>query len=169
MMIRSLTWLSAIPVIALIGVSIPTPSRAQQITFFCGSSQGFPATMAKTSQGNVPIVRWISGHFTKSGWTPQKRCLEVSDRFQYYHDTNALAFITTGTMNRQPVICTAKAKGSSCNGLLFTLKPGTDPALTLQRLMNVRSLGSAPLNESSTGSNVYVDVKDLLNNPPPAQ
>ncbi|MBO1346392.1 MAG: hypothetical protein EBE86_002830 [Hormoscilla sp. GUM202] len=36
------------------------PGAAQSNNkFFCGSSDGVPATIARTSKGNVPIIIWV--------------------------------------------------------------------------------------------------------------
>jgi hypothetical protein len=130
-------------------------------SFYCGSSQGVPATLAKTERGKITVIRWSSDYFSSSGWTPEARCNEVSKRFQTFSQTGALQFVTTGYMNRQPVICVAKEVNGACAGLLLTLKPHTNPVTTLRRLMNISAYGAAPLNES-TSPNLYVDMNNFL-------
>ncbi|WP_017653160.1 COP23 domain-containing protein [Fortiea contorta] len=137
------------------------PSYAQNSTFYCGVSQGAPATIARTPNGNITVIRWVSAHFDEAGYDPQRRCEEVSGRFQTYKNNGTLNYITTGIMNSQPVVCVSSTNGGGCNGLLFTLKPRQNASKVVQQLFNVRVGASGPLNESS--ERVYIDVNQLLN------
>lgn len=160
-------------VASLIGLSVAAgatlamssqPAQAGEQRFGCAQSGGVPATMAKTKRGYVPVIRWTSDYFGSSGWSPQARCQEVSDRFEAYHKDGTLNFLTTGRMNRQSVVCVASREGGPCSGLLFTLKPGSNPGQTLQRLLDVRYRATGPLNESS--ARVYINMEDFLNKAP---
>jgi hypothetical protein len=149
-------------------------AEMKEAKFLCGTSQGYPATVALTSRGYVPVIRWSSNYFGGSGFSPQYRCKVVSSRFQQYYKNGTLNYLTTGWSNRQPVICVATAKGGPCAGVLFTLKPGSDSWLTLTRLMQVRVGASGPINESTTSplpSSVvvegrYLDMAEYLNTAP---
>lgn len=140
------------------------PAQAAATSFSCGTSNGVPTTVAKTDDGrSVSMIRWTSNAFDGAGWTPQRRCQEVSQRFEDYRQQGRLAYITTGRMNSLPVICTARTDGGACDGLLYTLKPGQDPTLALKRLFDVRFKARGPLNE--TTSRVYLSVNELLGAP----
>lgn len=141
------------------------PASAGSTTFVCGTSQGVPATMARTPRGDVPVIRWVSSYFSGSGWTPERRCQEVSQRFESYNQTGALNYLTTGEENNLPVICVTDRKGGSCHGTLFTLKNGSNPDATLQNLLNVRIRASGPLRESKQ-SRAYIDMNDFLKTAP---
>jgi len=131
--------------------------------FTCGTAAGVPATNAVTSSGKqVPVIRWTSSTFNDAGWSQQRRCEEVSARFDTYLMQGRLTYITTGRMNGLPVICTAPSKGSGCDGLLFTLKPGQDATATLKNLLEIRVKARGPLNE--TTSRLYVSLDELLSN-----
>ena len=104
-------------------------------TISCMNANGVPATVVQTKSGKqVPIIYWKSQTFSGSGWTPERRCQEVSARFQSYHSSGTLEYITTGRMNGLPVICVAKTDGGGCAGLLYTLKLVRTPA-TLKKLL----------------------------------
>jgi Circadian oscillating protein COP23 len=121
--------------------------------FMCGTSKGHPTTMAMTRRGPVPVIRWTSNYFGSGGYTPQNRCNIVSSKFQQYYKEGTLNYLTTGTANKMPVVCVAKIKGGPCDGVLFTLKPGSDPWKTLTRLMNVRAQATpVVLNESASSA-----------------
>jgi hypothetical protein len=95
----------------------PTNSPVQ---FICSegydrvSTRRYPTTYAWTQRGKIAIVRWKTEQFP--GYLPQKRCEEVSPRFQEAYENGTLSFITNGTMNRQPVICTTRQRSLFLNG-----------------------------------------------------
>ena len=128
--------------------------------FICGSSGGAPATQAITRDGKtVTVVRWTSSVFDGAGWSQQRRCQEVSSRFEDFRRSGQLRYLTTGRINGQPVICTSPSKGA-CDGLLYTLKPGQDPTATLRTLLDIRVKARGPLNE--TNPRLYVSMDEIL-------
>ena len=137
-------------------------NNALASTITCIVANGVPATVVKTKSGKqVPIIYWKSSTFSGSGWTPEKRCREVSMRFQKFHSADKLEFITTGRMNGLPVICVATTNGGACAGLLYTLKPGQNATATLKKLFDVqRNPDGSPLEE--TTSRMYVSVDSLI-------
>ncbi len=145
------SWLSVEPVLA----------GASARGFVCGVANGAPATNALKADGTqIPVIRWTSSTFTAAGWGPQRRCEEVSERFDTYLKQGRLAYITTGRMNRLPVICTAASKRGPCDGLLYTLKPGQNATATLKDLLQIRVKARGPLNETS--GRLYVSLDELM-------
>ncbi|MEG5052766.1 MULTISPECIES: COP23 domain-containing protein [unclassified Microcoleus] len=147
------------------------PSYAQSTTFFCGmSSDGVPTTFANTPRGTVQVVKWTSEHFTDAGYSPERRCQEVSSRFQSFKNRGQLNSLTAGYLNGQPAICVGDGNPPcTSEKLLFTLKPGANAAARLQQLFDIRSGASgAPLYEStrdhrsSSGSSATVDFNQFL-------
>jgi hypothetical protein len=141
------------------------PSKAQEPSFHCGvwlngPNAGTPVTYARTPIGAIPIINWVSNHFTGSGYTPERRCQEVSGRFQSAYDQGTLNYITTGYKNGQPVVCTSSSNGGPCSMVLFTLKPGSDASRTVQQLFDIRNLASGPLYESE--DRIYLDMNAFL-------
>uniref|UniRef100_B8HP26 Circadian oscillating protein COP23 n=1 Tax=Cyanothece sp. (strain PCC 7425 / ATCC 29141) TaxID=395961 RepID=B8HP26_CYAP4 len=145
---------------------LPTHSvQAQGVKFFCDEANAIPTTTARTAQGNVAIIRWAST--LGDNYDPLTRCRQVSARFQSFYDQRLLRFLTTGRMNGQNVVCVALKRGEDCirpNGLLFTLKPGSNPRNTLLQLVNVSNKVGGPLYESSA-ERVYLDMDQVLNPP----
>lgn len=126
--------------------------------FFCGrSAQGLPTTYVNTPSGNVPLIRWVSHYFEHSGYSPEVRCQDVSQRFNRFYNQGVLNFVTTGFVNNQPVVCVASDMGGPCQGVLFTLKSGQNATRTIQQLFDVRAGASGPLFESD--DRIYVDMK----------
>jgi Circadian oscillating protein COP23 len=143
-----------------------TPVHADIVDpkFYCGTSKNTPTTMAKTSRGSVSIIHWTSKNAFGEDYPPEVRCKLVSLRFQEYYTDGTLNFLTTGVLNRQPVICAVQSKGGPC-GVLFTLKPGSDPDLTLKQLLSIRDRSTTlVLNESI--SSPLINVNDFLETAP---
>ena len=153
-----LTSAAAVPVISMGSAQAGADARG----FVCGVSNGTPSTMAvKADGGRVPVIRWTSKTFDSAGWSKQRRCEEVSKRFHNFLKQGRLAYITTGRINRLPVICTAASKGGACDGLLYTLKPGQNATATLRNLLDLRHKARGPLNETS--DRLYVSLSELIN------
>jgi Circadian oscillating protein COP23 len=158
--------LSTLSLSILVGLATDLTSVRANTTgskFYCGQSKNVPTTMAKTSRGAVPVIRWVS---TLGGtYTPENRCKIVSEKFQTFYNDGTLNYLTTGIVNQLPVICAAQRENGPCTGVLFTLKPNSDPGQTLQRLLSIRDRApGAVLNESSP--QVYVNMKDFLSTAP---
>ena len=136
--------------------------KPPQIThrFFCGDNNGVPTTFVETQKGTSPVIRWVSSYFSDHGYEPLTRCRQVSSKFQQFFNNGSLNYITTGTVNRQPVICVSNTKGGPCTGVLFTLKQGEDANRVMQNLFDIRSGAAGPLEES--GSRLYFDMNNYL-------
>jgi hypothetical protein len=151
-------------------------NQPNKFTFFCqeifdqASGEKVPATIAwnPERQGHVQFIAWKSEYFAKGGWTPQKRCQEVSKKFQEFQELGRLDNLTTGKNNGYSVVCAVANYEKTCNGnnQLFTLKNYTDPGLVLERLMNLtEGKSSEPLWQSS-GNRTYLNVRKYLQNAP---
>lgn len=134
----------------------------QKNQFYCDTSKSPPATVVRTTRGNVPLIRWTSDFFPPP-LTPEERCKIVSQRFQEFQNNNKLQYITTGKMNGQLVVCVANRKDGDCTGLLFTLKPGSDPRRTLAKLVSRPALAASGILNESTGERLYIDMEEFIN------
>lgn len=136
-------------------------SPSEKVTFSCETRKGVATTVAETSRGDIPVISWVSDFGSEVGYTPEKRCEEVSNRFQQYYNKSVLNFVTTGRQNNQNIICVSTEKGGACQGLLFTLKPSDNPSQVIQQMFEVAGYASGPLEQSSS-SGIYVDIQNLL-------
>lgn len=172
-------WQSLTAAVTLGAIAIGTvtafnqPSYAQSTTFYCGvSSDGIPTTFANTRRGTVAVVKWNSEYFSYSGYTPERRCQEVSSRFQKHRSSGQLNFLTAGYLNGQAAICAGNSNPPcTSDKLLFTLKPGSDAAARIQQIFNI-SVGAsnAPLLESAdSNSSATVDFNRFLEQAPVVQ
>lgn len=151
--------LTALAIALSATATISQPGTAQsRTTFFCASSNGVPTTFARTPRGNIPMISWRTA---TQGWTPQRRCQEVTSRFQRHQDNGTLRFLKADYRNGAGVICATASASESCNAsnVLFTVTQG-DPNSTLQKLLDGRGLASGiTVNESAE----VVNVEDYMN------
>jgi Circadian oscillating protein COP23 len=136
-------------------------SYAAPITFFCTTYNGVPFTMARSPQRLLPIINWSSKYFSQMGFTPERRCMEVTRRLQTYYNQGRLNYITVGRLNRQSVACVTQQIGSPCSGLLFTLKPDINPNHLLRQIFESIEGYSTLLHERE--NRVYFDINQYLN------
>ena len=140
---------------------ILSSSWAADITFQCTIRNGVPTTVAQTSHAEVAVVLWNSPDIAISpGETQQTECEAGSQRFQTYHDNDALNYITTGTMQGQRVACVAEQVRGGCRGRLFALAPTSRPRTALQRILRIRIPTEGSIIQ--TDARAYVDLMRYL-------
>ena len=156
---------SALAIALLSATTISLPSRAQSsTTFFCGTANESPATIAKTAYREVPMIVWNSPSIVQSEEPAQKRCEDVANRLQNYFNSGTLKYITTGFMNGQTVVCVAQEENGGCSGdplFALNLSPNTTARDSLQRIFRVRVASAAPISETATP--VYISLDKFLN------
>ena len=141
-----------------------TPAAQQRYTFECRNIYGNPTTVAISDQWGGEARRfmvWETNFGHEVGYTPQKRCEEVTGRLDKYFSQGGI-YITHGLMNNQKVICITNRKGNGCQKLLYTLKPDQDPNEALDSLfsLNDRHFAGRPLREGSCPT--YISINDWL-------
>lgn len=147
-------------------VNLPTPTEKVTVNYVCQQlSDGTFATIARTSIGDVPLIKWTKQISTQ--WTPQERCQTVAERFQNYDNSGVLNYLTTGRINGENVICVADSNGD-CNrrlrenGILFTVTGDKPPSQVLLSLLDLSRYGGAPPINESAGERVYIDINKLI-------
>jgi len=143
-------------------------SSPDKVTFFCkavhdrASDEKIPATVAwiPERQGNVRLVGWKSEYFSKKGWNAQKRCEEVTIKFQNAYNAGRLQLLTTGIEKGNPIVCGVAQQGEPCDSgsQLFTLKPHDRPDEVVQRLLDIVQGKTSDMLLQSSGNQVYVSM-----------
>jgi hypothetical protein len=120
------------------------PASAAPTTFQCITSGSGYATIAVAGGKKTnPLITYNNPVFSGSGYTPQKRCQEISGRLETAVANNggklSGLLLTVGEVNGYDVICYVNNNQSGCNksNLLMTLPSGTNPGKTLATLLNV--------------------------------
>jgi len=143
------------------------PAKADsQYRFKCQKSGDVWKTIAQTPIGDREIIPWTSNFGGASGYTPEKRCMEVSSRLDEYVTKSAPFWITHGKQKGYPIICrTTSGTGEGCNGLIYTLDPksGTNPNEVVKNFLALASNDfSGPSLPDATSCPLYVNVRLLL-------
>ncbi len=156
--------------------SVVSQAKADdEVRFICASgfdqraNKRLPTTYAWTPRGKIAVVRWKYSWFNSQTISPQKRCEDVSSRFQTAYNNQTINYITNGTANGQGVICTARQKDGACNTTLLTLRPQDDPVEILSDLKDIlRGHSTEPIQHSSGKSQVYyqIDIRKFLQTAP---
>ena len=158
-------------------LAIAPRSDAQTVkaldTFRCDKVQGYYATMAVQHSGRrAPMIVWASEEFSNSGYPPERRCREVTQRLNRALEDNGgrlrNLYLTLGPVNRHMVLCHVNntRRGCNRNNVLFTLSQGNrraeNPTQMLSRLFNTEALSSGnPIQQS--GGQPYVSLEQLVN------
>ena len=135
----------------------------QKDTFFCDYIKNEPVTFIRGTKRDYPLIRWTDRSFPPP-WDAEKRCKEISLRLQQFYDNKVLDFLAAKMWRGQPVLCITNAQGGTCrdDGLLVTLKPGTDLQRTLQRLRRNLEGGAVTPDELSGDGITYINGEAYL-------
>jgi hypothetical protein len=172
----ALTSAIALPLLSLTLPAVSQTKGPAQITFFCkdvydqASGKKIPATFAwiPERQGNITVVGWKSQYFAKKGWNAQKRCADITPKFQQAYDAGRLQYLTTGISSGYPVVCAIAKQEDACDSTsqLFTLKPHDQPDLVLQQLMDVLTGKASDMLLQSSDGRIYVFIKEFFKKAP---
>lgn len=154
MNVRSLFFLSlASTLIAQTALAVP-PNATQ--TFQCiplkthQSGARFGTISFKPNgEATLPLLVWKTQEFSDSGYTPERRCYEVTDRLNRAVAQNngqlGNLWLTMGMVNRLPVVCYVNNTNAGCDrsNVLFTLNKNnsSNPSKVMASLVSF-SLGS---------------------------
>lgn len=127
-------------------------AQAQGIQFSCVQhpQAGFVTTVSNGSVTRA-LITWNSQAFSNSGWTPEARCVAVTDRFNQAFASGSRLRLTTGVVNNLGVICGLQGQERRCNGgnVIITLTPGVDPRAALNQIVSAAA-GGRPLAQSGS-------------------
>ena len=113
--------------------SVPPPpsTTAQNVDtrFTCELVNGEYTVMYSPESQPNQSYPWAIPSELGGGWTPQRRCDAITERFEEYRGEGLLE-LATGTENGYDTICvTTQLDPSDCK-LILTVPPGQDPQLT---------------------------------------
>jgi hypothetical protein len=142
------------------------PAKADsQYRFKCQKSGSVWKTIAQTPRGDRDIIPWTSDFGGSAGYTPEKRCMEVSNRLDKYVIESNPFYMTHGKQKGYPVICRTTFEGGGCDGLIYTLDPksGSKPDEVVKSFLSLAGNDfSGPSLPDATSCPLYVNVRSLL-------
>ncbi|MDJ0897215.1 MAG: COP23 domain-containing protein [Xenococcus sp. MO_188.B8] len=137
-------------------------STKQDVQYRCIDRNGTPATVAYTRRGPIELILWNSNYFSGSGYTPERRCQEVTARFQQHSDAKNLRYISTGVMNKYQVICVSEKSGNcKPDGLLITLQNDDNAQQVFKDLFDLanRKVAGGIYRPAMPG----IEIKEVIN------
>lgn len=147
---------SLLTALATSAISVTTtwhqPSQAQDIAFVCTvTTDNIPTTIAQTPEGPVDVFKWQSTYF-RPPYTPMQRCQEVTERMNNFQAQGMLEYLTSGRVNRQPVICAGSSCDTNGSNVLLTLRSDQNSNQVLQEIAANRAGAAGPSRQLSGGS-----------------
>ncbi|MGM0457314.1 MAG: COP23 domain-containing protein [Cyanobacteriota bacterium] len=110
----------------------PTDPVADDVRFSCRNVNGdvngeYTVMYHPDGQGGQGYA-WATPTALGGGWTPERRCNEISRRLESYRPDGLLE-LGTNVENGYDVICVTTQENSSCR-IVLTVPPGQDPRQT---------------------------------------
>lgn len=137
---------------------VPTPQpTAGNARFFCQVDNGRPTVMySPESQGGVSYP-WAVPGALGGGWSPERRCQEISARLERYRPDGLLE-LQTAFENNLEVVCATTQNDPSCR-IVFTVPPGQNSTATLDSVF--QNLVLADSGQQTTGVNTFAGNSSL--------
>lgn len=137
-----------------------TPENlAKARKFFCGTNaEGIPTTYGINPQGEKrTLITWTSDFGREAGYTPKRRCQEVSGNFQRYYEQDSINYVGVGEKNNLNIICVISQLGGKCinddtQGQLLTLAENIDPIKAISIIFKPSIISSTPVESASSKS-----------------
>ncbi len=121
------------------------PSSEGKVAFYCDRHEGKPAMIAKhPERGEVTLIVFVSKYFSASGWNPQRRCEQVSYKFQSNIERGHLRKVIASWSNDLMVFCASEDESveyvSRCEDdrVLMTLREQDRPEVLLEELRGLK-------------------------------
>jgi hypothetical protein len=158
---------ASIVTLGSVAVFITPTQAASDYRFVCKqANDGVWTTVAQTPRGPQDFIRWTSDFGGKVGYTPKRRCSEVSGRLNIYITQSNPFYLIHGKDKKTnyPIICQTDSEGKGCKGLIYTLDPKSlrPPAEVAKDLVSLvkSDIYDAPV--TATSCPLYINVKALL-------
>ncbi|NET00218.1 MAG: hypothetical protein F6K61_06470 [Sphaerospermopsis sp. SIO1G1] len=162
----SITFISASLLALASTLTFSQPSYAGGTKFKCQVLNGVHHTFAYTEDGKrYAIMKYLSTEFPPP-YTPKRRCIDISKRFQRRYDNGLLRKVSSGTVNNQTVICAGRNENTVCNNnnILFTLGKGANAKKVANKLFNRRALATGQIVTNNSDPNYIMFDFDIYLN-----
>lgn len=127
--------------------------RAEGQKFACELVDGQYTVMyypdSQSNQGNA----WATPSALGGGWTPERRCNEISRRLESYRP-DGLQELSTDRVNNYDIVCVTTQANPACR-IVFTVPPGQDAKITRDRVFE--NLTVADSGQQTDAVNTFVD------------
>lgn len=125
----------------------------QEPRFTCQLVEGQYTVMYHPESQPTQAYPWAIPSALGGGWTPERRCNEISRRLEFYRPDGLLE-MRNAVENNYNIVCVTTQKDSSCR-IILTVPPGQDPEITRNRVF--QNLTIADKGEQTNAVNTFVD------------
>ena len=146
-----------------------TTTRNVDTRFTCEYINGEYTVMYRPETTNSSFP-WAVPSQLGGGWTPQKRCDEISRRLEFYREDGLLE-MSTGIENNYDTICvTTQIDPTDCR-IVLTVPPGQDPQITRDLVFEnlliaddgSQTQGVYTYSGNGNGLDILNDIGNLIN------
>jgi Circadian oscillating protein COP23 len=128
-----------------------TPQNLNDIRFSCQVVNGQYTVMYNPQSQPGQYYAWASPTAMGGGWSPDRRCNEISRRLEFYRPDGLLE-LQTGVENGYNTVCVTTEAVSSCR-IVLTVPRGQDPVALRDRIFN--NLLVADSGQQTTAATAY--------------
>jgi hypothetical protein len=128
-------------------------STSSDPRFTCEFYNGEYTVMYNPESQPGQAYAWAVPRMMGNGWSPERRCTEISNRLESYRPDGLLE-LTTGIENNYDILCVTTERDPSCR-IVLTVPPGQDPELTRDRVFE--NLSVADSGQTTQGVTTYTN------------
>lgn len=112
--------------------SVPVPQQAVNARFSCQTQSGEYTVVYNPQSQPGKTYPWAKPTTMGGGWTPERRCAEISRRLEEYRPAGLLE-MQTAVENGYNTICVTTSQVPSCR-IVLTVPEGEDPLVIRDRV-----------------------------------
>ncbi len=127
------------------------PTDNKTARFSCQARDGQYIVVYQPKSQPQKYFPWAAPSLMGDGWSPERRCNEISRRLESYRPDGLLE-MRTSTENGYNVICATTDKNSACR-IVLTVPNGQDPIATRDQVFG--NLATADSGQQTTAVNTY--------------
>jgi hypothetical protein len=127
------------------------PTDNKTARFSCQVRDGQYMVVYQPKSQPQKFFPWAAPSAMGDGWSPERRCNEISRRLELYRP-DGLVEMRTSVENGYNVICATTDKNSACR-IVLTVPNGQDPIATRDRVFG--NLATADSGQVTTAVNTY--------------
>ncbi len=135
------------------------PTDNKNARFSCQMREGQYIVVYQPKSQPQKYFPWAAPSTMGDGWSPERRCNEISRRLELYRPDGLLE-MRTSTENGYNIICATTDKNSLCR-IVLTVPNGQDPIATRDRVFG--NLTTADSGQQTTAVNTYQGRDRTLN------
>jgi hypothetical protein len=135
------------------------PTDNKNARFSCQMREGQYIVVYQPKSQPQKYFPWAAPSTMGDGWSPERRCNEISRRLELYRPDGLLE-MRTSSENGYNIICATTDKNSLCR-IVLTVPNGQDPIATRDRVFG--NLTTADSGQQTTAVNTYRGRDRTLN------